>query len=85
MKNNSEALCIEIEGMTMLFDKHIPPRCSYCQWGTPLDEEQMMCVKKGIVAYTGSCRRFRYDPLRRTPPKPLAASFDRFKDEDFTL
>ena len=69
----------------MLFDKHIPPRCSYCQWGTPLDEEQMMCVKKGIVAYTGSCRRFRYDPLRRTPPKPLTASFDRFKDEDFTL
>ena len=69
----------------MLFDKHIPPRCSYCQWGTPLDEEQMMCVKKGIVACTGSCRRFRYDPLRRTPPKPLAASFAHLKDEDFTL
>ena len=70
----------------MLFDKHIEPRCSYCQWGTPLDldEGQMMCVKKGIVARTGSCRRFRYDPLKRTPPKPVAASFRHLKDEDFT-
>ena len=70
--------------MASLFDKKIDPRCGYCQWGTPLDEEQMMCVKKGIVACT-SCRRFRYDPLKRTPPKPLAASFEHLKDEDFTL
>ena len=73
----------------MLFDKHIEPRCSYCQWGTPLDldldEGQIVCVKKGIVACTGSCRRFRYDPLKRTPPKPLAVSFKHLKDEDFTL
>ena len=34
----------------MLFDKNIEPRCGYCQWGTPLDEGQMMCVKKGICA-----------------------------------
>ena len=69
----------------MLFDKYIEPRCSYCQWGTPLDGEQMMCVKRGIVTCTGSCRRFRYDPLRRTPPKPLAANFKHLRDEDFRL
>lgn len=69
----------------MLFDKNIEPRCFYCQWGTSLDSEQIMCVKKGIVAPTGSCRRFRYDPLKRMPPKPLAAIFDHFKDEDFSL
>lgn len=69
----------------MLFDKHIEPRCAYCQRATPLYEDQMLCVKKGIVARGGSCRRFRYDPLKRTPPKPLTASFKHLKDEDFTL
>ena len=69
----------------MLFDKNMEPRCGYCQWATPLDEGQMMCVKKGIVACAGSCGRFRYDPLKRTPPRPLAASFAHLKAEDFTL
>lgn len=69
----------------MLFNKDIEPRCGYCQRATPLDESQMMCVKKGIVACSGSCRRFRYDPLKRIPPKPIAASFERFQEEDFTL
>ena len=44
-----------------------------------------MCIKKGIMAAAGSCRRFRYDPLKRTPPKPAAISFAHLKDEDFTL
>ena len=59
----------------MLFEKNMDPRCGYCQWATPLEEGQMMCVKKGIVACAGSCRRFRYDPLKRVPPKPAAAAF----------
>ena len=82
---SSATIAIPGEEPTMLFDKHIEPRCAYCQWATPLEEEQMICVKKGIVACGGSCRRFRYDPLKRTPPKPLAASFAHLKDEDFTL
>ncbi len=69
----------------MLFEKNMEPRCAYCQWASPLDEEQLMCAKKGIVTSAGSCRRFRYDPLKRIPPKPLAASFAHLKDEDFTL
>ncbi|WP_370814035.1 hypothetical protein [Butyricicoccus pullicaecorum] len=31
-----------------------------------------------------ACRAFRYDPLRRIPPKP-AVIRGRFSDEDFTL
>lgn len=78
-------LCLEIEGMAMLFNKHIEPRCGYCQWATPLDGEQMMCVKKGIVTCAGSCRRFQYDPLMRTPPKPVSINFEHLRDEDFIL
>ena len=69
----------------MLFDKDMAPRCAYCQRGTPLEDDQVMCVKKGIVSASGSCRRFRYDPLTRVPPRPIAASFGHLRDEDFTL
>lgn len=69
----------------MLFEKDMDPRCAYCQRGTPLDDDKVMCVKKGIVSAAGSCRRFRYDPLKRVPPKPLAACFDHLRDEDFVL
>ena len=69
----------------MLFEKDIDPRCAYCQRGTPLEDGRVMCVKKGIVSASGACRRFRYDPLKRVPPKPLAASFAHLKHEDFTL
>ena len=57
----------------MLFQKDIEPRCCYCQRGTKLDEEQVLCVKKGVVSPGGSCRSFRYDPLKRVPPRPAKA------------
>ena len=56
----------------MLFQKNIEPRCTYCQRGTPLDEEKILCTKQGVVAPGGSCRSFKYDPLKRVPPPPVA-------------
>ena len=47
-------------------------RCTYCQRGTPLDEEKILCTKQGVVAPGGSCRSFKYDPLKRVPPPPVA-------------
>lgn len=69
----------------MLFDRSIDPRCAYCKHGEAVDEEQIICIKKGLVTAAGSCRRFKYDPLKRVPPKPVAANFAHLKDEDFTL
>ena len=69
----------------MLFTKKIEPRCVYCQRGTVLDEEQVACLKKGVVSAGGSCRAFRYDPLKRVPPKPAALELGKFRDEDFVL
>lgn len=69
----------------MLFEKKIEPRCAYCKRGARLDELRVMCVKKGIVLPNGSCRAFRYDPLKRVPPRPAAADFSRLKEEDFIL
>ena len=69
----------------MLFRKDIEPQCAYCKRGSPVSETEVMCLKKGIVAADGSCRSFRYDPLKRVPPPPVAPDFSRLKDEDFTL
>ena len=68
-----------------LLRKNIEPRCTYCAHGSPLaDGERIACRKRGVVNGTDHCRSFRYDPLRRTPPKP-AVLRGRFTDADFSL
>ena len=48
------------------------------------DGERIACRKRGVVNGTDHCRSFRYDPLRRTPPKP-AVLRGHFTDADFSL
>lgn len=69
----------------MLFSKQIEPRCIYCKRGARLGDERVMCLKKGIVAANGQCRHFKYDPLKRVPPKPAVPDFSKLSDEDFSL
>ena len=69
----------------MLFEKKMDPRCAYCQRCAPLDEESVMCIKKGVVPAGFHCRAFKYDPLKRVPPPPPAPAFYPLKDEDFVL
>ena len=69
----------------MLFQKDIEPRCTYCSRGTQLDEEKILCPKRGLLSPGEHCRSFRYDPLKRVPPGPAAPDFSRLRDEDFSL
>lgn len=69
----------------MLFQKKIEPRCVYCAKGAPLGEDKILCARKGVVDPGSHCSRFRYDPLKRTPPRPAALDFSSLKDEDFSL
>ena len=69
----------------MLFEKKMDPRCAYCQRCAPLDEESVMCIKRGVVPAGFHCRAFKYDPLKWVPPRPAAPDFSRLKDEDFVL
>lgn len=69
----------------MLFQKKIDPRCVYCQRCAPLDDENVICLKKGVVPVGFHCRAFRYDPLKRVPPRPAALDLSRLKEEDFSL
>ena len=68
-----------------LFQKEIEPRCAYCARGRVLGEDQVACPKKGVVSPGDHCRAFRYDPLKRVPPRPAKFSTAGLKDEDFTL
>lgn len=69
----------------MLFRKKIQKSCAYCQYGTKLNDEQVLCIKKGVVAIEGKCRKFTYDPCKRIPVKAKALDFEKYNEEDYSL
>jgi len=71
--------------MHMLFRKKIQKSCSYCEYGTKLNDEQVLCMKKGVMPIDKKCRKFRYDPCKRIPPKPKALDFEKYNEEDYSL
>lgn len=68
-----------------LFKSKIEPRCGYCSFSRPLDAGQVICPKKGVMAQGSSCRKFIYDPMKRTPPRPIKTDFSALTDDDFSL
>ena len=45
----------------------------------------MACVKRGVVDSAYHCSAFRYDPLKRVPPRPVKLEQGKLKQEDFAL
>ena len=68
-----------------LFQKKIEPRCAYCARGRALDGDQVVCPKKGVMSAGSHCRSFKYDPLKRVPPRPAVLDTAKLKEEDFSL
>ncbi len=68
-----------------LFRKDIDPRCAYCDRGVQVNEREVMCVKRGIVPMESHCGQFRYDPLRRTPPRPAKLRTSNLDEKDFSI
>ncbi len=69
----------------MLFRKKMPRSCSYCLYSTKLNDEQVLCIKKGVVSSEKNCRKFSYDPCKRIPVKAKAFDFKKYNNEDFSL
>ena len=69
----------------MLFDRKIEPSCSYCSFGTALDRDEVMCIKRGIMAGSGSCASFHYEPTKRVPEVGPSFVVTGYTEEDFTL
>ena len=68
-----------------LFRKKIEPRCAYCERGKELGNGTVACVHKGVVEDSFHCRKVRYDPMKRTPPRPATLQDDRLSAKDFAL
>lgn len=69
----------------MLFRKEIPRACQYCANGVQVDEAQVICKRKGLISGAKACRKFRYDPLKRVPPRQKAVDFSKYDSQDFSL
>lgn len=69
----------------MLFRKKIEPRCAYCKKGAPISEDEVACVKRGIVDAAHHCSAFSYDPLKRVPPRPVKLETGKLSAEDFSI
>ena len=69
----------------MLFRKNMEPRCGYCRFAAEAEPGLVICRKRGIRPESEHCRKFRYDPLKRTPPKPRVADFEKYDKRDFSL
>ena len=69
----------------MLFRKTIERSCTYCVHGTKLEDDRSLCTRKGLCQGDEGCFRFRYDPVKRIPPKPKALDFSKYDEEDYSL
>lgn len=71
--------------MIRLFRKKIEKRCEYCVHGSALDEDSILCAKKGIRTPESKCRKFQYDPCKRIPGKAKALDFEKYNEYDYSL
>jgi hypothetical protein len=69
----------------MLFRKKIEKSCSYCCYSAKLDDEYILCVKRGVKPMYAKCRKFSYDPCKRIPAKPKSPDFEKYSQEDYSL
>ena len=69
----------------MLFRKRIEKACGYCMHSTKLDDDQVLCIKRGVVSTCGKCRKFAYDPYKRIPARAKALDFQKYDREDYSL
>ncbi len=62
-------------------DEEMQHLCAFCEFATPLptadgEDDDMICEKRGVVRADFSCKKFRYDLLKRDPKeKPGLGSF----------
>jgi len=69
----------------MLFRKDIEPRCAYCVHAVILIGDEFACKKYGVVSGGYECKKFKYDPLKRTPPKTVTMQRKSYNPQDFSI
>ena len=68
----------------IFFGNNISPACEYCAKGEKAaDGKTILCERKGVVSPYASCRKFQYDPLKRTPK--VMPAIPEYTQADFSL
>lgn len=47
------------------------------------DGQSVLCPRKGVMRMDDKCRRFSYDPLKRTPD--VSPELPVYREEDFKI
>ena len=71
--------------VSMLFRRKLARSCSYCLHGTQVNENEVLCIKRGVVDISKACCKFAYDPCKRIPLKTKTSDFKKYDNDDFTL
>lgn len=67
-----------------LYGNNIQPSCEYCEHGKQSsDGKAVLCPHKGVMPLYHHCRKFLYDPLKRTPSK--LPELGHFAPEEFSI
>ena len=69
----------------MLLSRDIEPNCKYCRHGTELGYDEVICTKRGIMAGSGNCTAFRYEPTKRVPEVTPDFFTSVYSEEDFLV
>lgn len=69
----------------MLLDNNIEPCCGYCRHGTSMGNNEVICIKRGIMESSGNCNSFRYEPTKRVPDSTPVFTTSELSEEDFTI
>lgn len=66
------------------FNKGLKKACLWCVHGKKSKyTDEVFCIKRGITSFDDYCRKYKYDPLKRTPD---VQTIDKdYKAEDFSL
>lgn len=68
-----------------LFQKSIEPRAPTAPTAGRRERGRSSVPRRGVMAAGSHCRSFKYDPLRRVPPRPAKLAGMELGDEDFKL
>ncbi|MBR5923343.1 MAG: hypothetical protein IKZ59_06065 [Clostridia bacterium] len=51
-----------------LFDRSLKKSCLWCAYGKKSEyTNEVFCIKRGVTYADSYCRKYKYDPLKRTP------------------
>lgn len=70
--------------MNKLLNENIYPSCEYCRYGNKfIKQKTILCIKFGVVDSFYSCKKFKYDPLKRIPK--ARKELNSFDENDFLI